>query len=218
MRSWRKAAVMCIPAAFALTGGAALAAEADEYAPPVVVEKRIYVPAHEFWLGAAYLPEDPFYKAVGPDLSYTWHVTEYWKWEAVRLAAFTTYNTALRNDLKYNAGDANDPYEKASFIISSHAQYVPFYGRYTFMNRGTVHQETYFTAGLALDGWTKPQVPGAPGGGVRPALDFGFGFRWYTSKTSSIKAELMDNVFEQPGGTVSEQFCLTVGVAFMTSR
>lgn len=219
MRSLPKAAATLVPAAFALLAGVpAHATDADDYAPPAVVEQRLYAPHHEFRLAVAYLPQDPFWKAVGPDLSYTWHLNEYFSWEVVRGAVFTTYDSSLRNKLKSEFDKSQDPYEKASFIVASHVQITPFYGRYTVMNRGVVHQETYFTLGLAANGWTKPNDGKTNGGGVRPGFDGGLGFRWYLSRRASVKLEVLENLFMRSDGTAGDEVWLTLGASFATSR
>lgn len=218
MRNWTKAAAMIIPAAFAIFASPARATESDEYAPPAIIEKRAYLPHHEFRLAMAYLPQDPFWKAYGPDFSYTWHPSEYWSWEVVRAAYFTTYNSSLRKKLASEFDKTQDPYEKASYLVASNLQLTPFYGRYTVMNRAVVHQETYLAAGVSADGWTKPQDPKVNGGGVRPGFDVGLGFRWYTSRKTSLKLEVLDNFFMRSDGSVGDQVWLTLGMAFSVPR
>lgn len=217
MRSWTKAAVMIIPAAFVFSTSAARASDAEDFSPPAVIERRAYLPHHEFRVALAYLPQDPFYKAAGPDLAYTWHINEYVSWEVIRGAYFTTWRTDIRNALKREFDASKDPYEKASYIAASSVQFTPFYGRYSFMNRGVVHQETYVTAGLAANGWTKPE-DGKSGGGVRPGFTGGLGFRWYTSRRTSLKLEVLENLFMRVDGSVGDQVWITVGGAFAIPR
>jgi outer membrane beta-barrel protein len=205
--------------AYAAIAGSARAAETDDYAPPAVIQKRAYLPKHEFRLAFAYLPQDPFWKGVGPDLSYTWHPNEYWSWEVLRGAVFTTYDSDLRNKLRSQFDAKNDPYEKASYILASHVQFTPFYGRYSLLNRLVVHQESYATAGLSANGWSAAEGQPAngaskPNGGLRPGFDFGIGFRWYTSHKTSVKLEALENFFMRENGTAGDQFWLTLGVSF----
>ena len=218
MRSLTKAAAITISAAFVCLASVAGATEAEDFGPPSVIERRAYLPHHEFRLAVAYLPQDPFYKAVGVDVAYTWHLGQYWSWEVARGAVFTTYNTDIRNALRNQFDKKKDPYEKAEYIIASNIEFAPFYGRYSIMNRGTLHQETYFVAGASANGWKAPDDGKHNGGGVRPGANLGLGFRFYTSRRTSLKLEVLENLFMRTDGSVGDQVWLTVGGAFATPR
>lgn len=210
--------------AVALAGGVARAqSNADDDDPASVmargaIEQRRFDPKHEFRVSLGYLPQDPFWKGVGPDASYTWHTSEYVSWEVLRVAGYTTYDSEIRRTLRGQFDATKDPYEKPQFMVGSHVQWTPFYGRYTFMNRRVLHQETYLTLGGAMWSWQKPEDPAINGGGIRPAGDFGLGFRWYASSRMSVKLELIEDFFMRSDGTVGDQFYMTFGGAFSVPK
>lgn len=206
----RMAAALAVTVASFATG---TARAAD---PPIVLEPK-YQPRHEFRLSLGYLPQDPFWKGFGPDVSYTWHRSRYFSWEILRVGYYVHYDSELRNKLRSEFDAIDDPYEKAQYMLTSHAQFTPFYGRYSFLNRRIVHQELYFTGGGGLIGWTKPE-DGSNGGGFRPTLDVGLGFRWYTSQRSSFKIEVLEQLHMRSDGSLGDQFYLTIGGSFFLNR
>ncbi len=185
-----------------------------------VIQERKFDPAHEFRLSLGYLPQDPFWKAAGPDFGYVWHKSHTFSWEIVRAGFYASYDSEIRNKLRSEFDAARDPYEKAQFYTSTHARWTPFYGRYTFMNRGVVHQELYFTAGAGVMGWTKPEDPdnGVGAGGVFPVFDGGFGFRWYTGRRFSFTLEVLEQAAMRSTGEVTDQFYVSFGASFNLPR
>lgn len=223
-----RVAMAAVSAAIGISG-TALAAESvpgngdDPYRPKTVIQERIHQPKHEFRLGLAYLPQDPFYKGYGPDLAYVWHPNEYLSWEVVRVAYFAHLDTEIRRQLAAEFDASKDPYEKVQFLLFSHAQFTPFYGRYTVMNRGVLHQETYFIAGAGLVGWAEAEAARADdtsggSGGARPGADIGIGFRWYASKKLSLKLEVLDQFVMLSDGSLGTQFLISFTGSFSTPR
>ena len=185
-----------------------------------VIQERKYDPLHEFRLSLGYLPQDPFWKAAGPDFGYVWHKSHAFAWEIVRVGFYASYDSELRQKLRDEFDAARDPYEKAQFYAASHARWTPFYGRYTFMNRSVVHQELYFTAGAGVIGWSKPEDSenGVGAGGVFPAFDAGFGFRWYTSQRFTVTLEVLEQAAMRSTGDVTDQFYVSLGLSFNLPR
>ncbi len=212
MRSRARSALVALAVA-ASTAASTRSSAADDGLAGRVIQERRYRRGHELRASIAYLPQDPFYKAAGPDLSYIWHRTESFSWEAVRIGVFAPFDSKIRRQIRDEFDVDDDPYEKARFFVGSHARFAPLYGRFTVMNRGLLHQEAYLVGGLGLIGWTGPE-DGSNGGGVRPAIDVGLGFRWYASRRWSVKAEVLENLMRRSGGGVQDHVYLTIGLGF----
>src|SRR5439155_18477388 len=119
----------------------------------------------------------------------------------------------LRDEFKVT----NDPYEKVQYLAATHVQFSPFYGKQTVMNRHVLHNELYFLAGGGGVGWVihengrsdRPK-------NFRPAVDVGFGFRWYASNAVSFKLEGLENFYTKRDGSVDHQVYVTFGVSMCT--
>jgi outer membrane beta-barrel protein len=191
----------------------------DPYRPRTVIQERIYRPHHEFRLGLGYLPQDPFYKAYGPELAYVWHIGDWLEWEIFRAAYFAYTETEIRRQVASEFDISKDPYEKVQYLAFSHVRWVPFYGRYTVLNRSVVHSETFLSGGAGMIGWKKAEGPRADGadpgeGGTRPAFDVGLGFRFYTSRRTSLTIDVHDQFIMRYDGSLGTQFYITVGGSF----
>lgn len=195
----------------------------DPYRPKTVIQERIYRPKHELRLGLGYLPQDPFYKAYGPELAYVWHGGDWFEWEIFRAAYFAYTETEIRRQVASEFDITKDPYEKVQYLAFSHVRWVPFYGRYTVLNRSVVHSETFLSAGAGMIGWNKAEGPRADGvdpgsGGTRPAIDVGLGFRFYTSRRTSLTIDVHDQFIMRYDGSLGTQFYLTIGGSFASPR
>ena len=195
----------------------------DPFRPKKVIQERLYQPRHEFRLGLGYLPQDPFWKGYGPELAYVWHVGDWVEWEVLRAAYFVHLDSEIRRQVAAEFDIAKDPYEKVGYMVFSHVRWAPFYGRYTVLNRGVTHQETFLSAGAGMIGWTEAEGPRADGvspgeGGFRPAFDVGLGFRFYTSRRTSLTIEVQDQFIMRYDGSLGSQFYLTIGGSFATPR
>lgn len=216
-------------AALALLPGWALAADAapsstpDPHRPRTVIQERKYQPRHEVRVGLGYLPQDPFYKAYGPEIAYVRHLGDWVEWELLRVGYFVHLDSEIRRQIESEFDVAKDPYEKVDYAALSHLRWVPFYGRYTVLNRGVVHQETFLAAGAGLIGWGRAEGPRADGsstgkGGARPAFDAGLGFRFYASKRLSFTIEVYDQLVMRHDGSLGSQFHLSVGGSWSSPR
>lgn len=214
---------LTIAAATLLLGGPAHAQDEDPYRPRTVIQERKHQPLHELRVGIGYLPQDPFYKGYGPEIAYVRHLGDWFEWELARIGWFAHLDTEIRRQVAAEFDVDDDPYEKVQFMAFSHVRWAPFYGRYTMMNRGVVHQETFLSAGAGLLGWTKAEGPRADGvdpgsGGVRPGFDVGVGFRFYTSARTSLTIEVHDQWFMRGDGSIGQQFHLSLGGSFAFPR
>lgn len=191
----------------------------DPFPPKTIVQERIYRPHHEFRLGLGYLPQDPFYKAYGPELAYVWHLGDWLEWEVLRVAYFSYTETDIRETVASEFDITKDPYEKVQYIGFSHVRWAPFYGRYTVLNRSVVHSETFVSGGAGMVGWQKAEGPRADGvdpgsGGTRPAASVGLGFRFYTSRRTSLTIDVHDQFVMRYDGSLGTQFYITIGGSF----
>lgn len=213
------AALLLLP----LVGGVAHAQDEDPYRPKTVIQERKYQPLHEFRVGIGYLPQDPFYKGYGPELAYVRHLGDWFEWEILRVGYFAHLDTEIRRQVAAEFDVDDDPYEKVQYLAFSHVRWAPFYGRYTALNRGVVHQETFLSAGAGVLGWTEAEGPRADGvepggGGVRPGFDLGLGFRFYTSARTSLTIEVHDQWIMRSDGSIGQQFHLSIGGSFASPR
>lgn len=191
----------------------------DPYPPKTIIQERVYRPNHEVRLGLGYLPQDPFYKAYGPELAYVRHFGDWIEWEVIRLAYFAYTETDIRRQIASEFDVAKDPYEKVQYLAFSHARWAPFYGRSTVLNRSVVYSETFFSAGVGMVGWSGAEGPRADGndpgsGGTRPAAAVGLGFRFYTSKRTSLTIDVHDQFVQRFDGSLGTQFYITIGGSF----
>lgn len=184
-----------------------------------VIQPRAYHPGHEFRIASGYLPQDAFYKGTTADFSYTYHFSDAVSWEVFRGVYSWNHDTDLVRRLRDEFKVTNDPYEKVQYLISTHAQLTPFYGKQTLFNRGVVHQELYFLAGPGGVGWVIHENGRADRPkNFRPAFDLGFGFRWYASRFLSFKLEGIENFFQKEDGSIDEQVYVTLGVSMSSNR
>lgn len=191
----------------------------DPFPPKTIVQERAYRPNHEVRLGLAYLPQDPFYKAYGPELAYVRHFGDWFEWEVLRIAYFAYTETDIRAQVASEFDITKDPYEKVQYLGFSNLRWAPFYGRYTVLNRSVVHSETFVSGGVGMVGWSKAEGPRADGndpgsGGTRPAAQVGLGFRFYTSKRTSLTIDVHDQFVQRFDGSLGTQFYITIGGSF----
>ena len=183
------------------------------------IQPRRYHPGHEFRLAAGYLPQDAFYKGTTVDFSYTNHFNDFLSWEALRVVYSKNSDTDLTSRLKQEFNVVNDPYEKVQYLLSTHFQITPFYGKQTLMNRGIIHQELYFLGGPGGVGWVIHENGRSDRPiNFRPAFDVGFGFRVYASELVSFKLETYENLYQKENGGVKDQVYVSFGVSLSTGR
>lgn len=204
--------------------GSAEAAEEDpsEMAGRAI-QKRLHEPHHELRLGIAYLPQDAFYKAAGPELAYTTRLSSWLSWEALRVGYFATVDTDLRREAASAFEKTADPYEKVEYMALTHLQITPLYGRSTFLNHGLLRHEMYLTTGAGVIGWKAAEVALPNGSARRPGgpaavVDAGLGFRFQTSSRFALRLETLYQVAMRPDGSRGDQFLISVGGAFSDLR
>jgi outer membrane beta-barrel protein len=183
------------------------------------IQERKYRPGHEFRVAGGYLPQDAFYKGTTLDLSYAYHFNDFFSWEALRGMYSDNKDTDLTTRLRTEFKVVNDPYEKVQYMLMSHFQLTPFYGKQTWMNRGVLHQELYFLAGPSGVGWVIHENGHADHQkNFRPSVDLGFGFRAYASKLVSLKLEAFENFYKKEDGSIDEQAYVTLVLSFSSGR
>lgn len=181
------------------------------------IQPRRYHPGHEFRIAGGYLPQDAFYKGTTIDVSYGYHFNDFFALELLRGVYSWNHNTDLPYRLRHEFNVEPDPYEKVQYLIASHAQFTPLYGKHALFNHWIIHQELYFLAGGGGVGWVihengrsdRPET-------FRPAADLGFGFRWYASNAVSFKLEGLENFYEKRDGSLDHQIYVTFGVSLST--
>lgn len=183
------------------------------------IQTRQYRPRHEFRLATGYLPQDAFYKGTTVDFSYTYHFSDAVSWEVMRGVYSWNHDTDLVRRLRDEFTVTNDPYEKVQYLLASHLQITPFYGKETLFNRHIIHQELYFLTGPAGVGWVIHENGHADRPkNFRPAWDLGFGFRWYASRAVSFKLEALENFYEKEDSSYDNQVYVTLGISLSSSR
>ncbi len=212
------AMLIAVPAG-ASGDGARTPPSAREGGTVYVVQDRRFRPGHEFRLAAGWLPQNAFYKGTSFDFSYAYHFSDFVTWEVLRGAYSWNHTTDLSRRLRSEFDVDNDPYEKAQYLLSTHVQFAPFYGKQALLERWIVHHELYATTGIGGVGWALHENGKADRlTSFRPAFDLGVGFRWYSSHLLSYRLEVIENLYFKEGGGIDDQVYVTLGVSLSTRR
>jgi outer membrane beta-barrel protein len=161
----------------------AAAAHADSDDSPgrvVSIQNREYRLSHELSIAAGFLPLDAFYKGVTARVGYTYHFGDHFAWQLGRASVSKNTSTGLRKQLERDFGLLTTDFDEVQWIVGSDLVWAPFYGKTTFMNLGLVYLELYFLGGGS---GVKVQT------GVLPAVSAGMGFRFFATKSLSIRIE-----------------------------
>jgi outer membrane beta-barrel protein len=149
------------------------------------IQPRPYRLGHEFQLGAGVLPLNAFYVGLVPAASYTYNFTDFWAWEIASVGYSWDLDTSLESDLKkdYGVQPVNHGGDRIHLFGTTNLVIKPLFGKLAIFNHDIVSAETYFVLG------------GGPlllGKYWRPAVDVGFGLRFWSSNAISMRLDVRD--------------------------
>lgn len=158
----------------------------DDDAPRVFsIQRRPYRLGHEFQLGLGVLPLDAFYVGAVASAAYTYHFSDFWAWEIAGGNYSHNFDTGLADELleRHGAVPVRGGGEQITRLVSTSAIVKPLFGKLTVFNRKVVYAETFFAAGVGSvfkgDYW-------------RFAADVGIGFRFWSSRSLSVRFDVRD--------------------------
>jgi outer membrane beta-barrel protein len=158
-------------------------AEVENVGRLAAVQPRPYHMAHELEFSLVYLPFDAFYQGLGPEVSYSFHISDRIAWEVVRGYYSFDFQTNLRARLETNFPTVLEPTatEEIQYSLSSSLIWSPAYGKFALFNRSVTQGEGFLLLGGTLARLTNSFKPG-------PSL--GGGLRFFISQLVSARFDL----------------------------
>ncbi len=154
--------------------------DAEDSGRLTAVQHRKFREAYELQVAFASLPLDAFYKTVGVEAGFTWHITDRIGWEIIHGGYAYDIDSGLTQQLKSDFNVAPTFFDEAKWYANSDIVLKPFYTKASLFNRAVVHGEAFLMAGIGAFGMTK---------GVDPALNAGIGGRVYLSPHISLRVD-----------------------------
>lgn len=168
---------------------------------------------------------DPYRRTLFLDVAANYHLTNTFSlgldlgWGAIH------YNSSLLDEIEAaNPARARElGFAETTLLTNFHLGYVPFYGKFNFLDVGTVNWDFHLIGGVggALISSDSPDLEGFKFG---PA--FGGGFRFFWSGDMALAFNLVDYMFstsdvsreaDPPTDQFSHNVLLTIGVSFFVT-
>lgn len=150
--------------------------------------------AHELRLSAGVMPLDAFEKSWTASLSYTVHFSNTWAWEIFQVTG-SVYQapTGLEDELVNIFGVAKEDFAPPLFMATTGLEWTPLYGKMSFLNDGVQHHALLIGGygGVVIGDRDELQESLKD---IRPSFGLGLGYRWFLSKTWSVRADIRDYV------------------------
>lgn len=170
------------------------------------VQRRKFREAHELQIAFAALPLDAFYKGLGGEVGYTWHVNDRFAWEVVHGGYAADVDTGLKTQLQTDFGVAPTQFEVAKYYVNSNVVLKPLYMKASLFNRAVVHGELFFLGGGGIFSMTS---------GIKPSGDVGLGGRLYLSPHVSVRSDVRENfVLVQNFAKTKNVITFSLGLSF----
>lgn len=182
-----------------------------------VIQRRKYALGHELAAMVGGLPVDPLYKGLLLNAGYTFHFNHYLAWEVLQGSLMFNFSTSLARQLIYvspnSGGSPTGPIanllgsrSQVDWFLASRLVVKPFYGKEAVLSAGLVHMEVFVAVGPAYVRTEGALSQGARLLGYRDqapkngfGLDVALGLRLWLAKHLSIRGELGELVYFQPG-------------------
>jgi outer membrane beta-barrel protein len=201
---------------------APIAAQAQEELenPGVVlaVQDRTYRMNSELLLAVGVLPLDAFTKGLSGEVSYTYHFSDSFAWQIGRFLYSYNIATGLQNQLTRDFGVNPTAFPQTHWIAGSDVMWTPIYGKFAWLNNSVAHFEIYGLLGLSVANQTISTdiAAGTTSSTFLPGVNFGIGWRFYLTKSVSLRFEVTDNLLFQTsgGGGIQNIMVVQVGAAF----
>jgi outer membrane beta-barrel protein len=196
-----------------------LAAQAQEELenPGVVlaVQDRTYRMSGELMLAIGVLPLDAFTKGLSGEITYTYHFNDSVAWQIGRFLYSYNIATGLQNQLVQDFGVNPTAFPQTNWIAGSDVMWTPIYGKFAWLNNSVAHFEIYGLLGVSVANQkvSSEVNAGTTSTSFLPGLDFGIGWRFYLSKSVSLRFEVTDNLLFGSGG-IQNIMVVQLGVCF----
>jgi outer membrane beta-barrel protein len=179
------------------------------------VQHRKFRQAHELQVAFATLPLDAFYKGVGIEAGYTWHITDRIGWEIIHAGYSYDVDTGLKKQLESDFGVAPTAFDVAQYYVNSDIVLKPLYLKASFFNRSVVHGELFVLGGGGIFRMKTVANVDSPGLGIKPAGNVGLGGRVYLTPHISVRVDGRYNlVFVQGFDRLKNILTFSAGLAF----
>jgi outer membrane beta-barrel protein len=198
---------------------APFAAQAQEELenPGVVlaVQDRTYRMQSELMLAIGVLPLDAFTKGISGEVSYTYHFSDSFAWQIGRFLYSYNVATGLQNQLTRDFGVNPTAFPQTNWIAGSDVMWTPIYGKFAWLNNSVAHFEIYGLLGLSVANQriSADVASGTTSTQFLPGIDFGIGWRFYITKSVSLRFEVTDNLLFSSSG-IQNIMVVQVGAAF----
>jgi outer membrane beta-barrel protein len=198
---------------------APIAAQAQEELenPGVVlaVQDRTYRMNSELMLAIGVLPLDAFTKGLSGEVSYTYHFSDSFAWQIGRFLYSYNIPTGLQNQLTRDFGVNPTAFPQTNWIAGSDVMWTPIYGKFAWLNNSVAHFEIYGLLGLSVANQriSSDVASGTTSTQFLPGVNFGLGWRFYLTKSVSLRFEVTDNVLFSSTG-IQNIMVVQLGAAF----
>ena len=148
------------------------------------IEPREHLFKHELHLGAGLIPLDAFYVGAVGAVGYTYHLSDFWAWEAFQGIYSYNVDTSLRSDLQQLGAQASlESARRIHLMLSTNLVAKPMYGKVSLVNRSLVQIDTAIMggAGFVLNDQD-----------MRPALNLGVALHFWMSSGLGVRFDVRD--------------------------
>jgi outer membrane beta-barrel protein len=168
----------------------------------LAVQDRAYRMNSELMLAIGVLPLDAFTKGISGEVSYTYHFSDSFAWQIGRFLYSYNVATNLRTQLQRDFGVNPTAFPQTNWIAGSDVMWTPIYGKFAWLNNSVAHFEIYGLLGgsVANQRVSNDIAAGTTSTTFLPGINFGAGWRFYVTKTVSLRFEVTDNLLFGSGG------------------
>lgn len=153
--------------------------------PVKALERSIKPDRSSIFLGADYLPMNPYYEAIGVAGSYQFNFTRTFGWEIVRGAYYFTTESTLTSELadKYNVNPKK--IEKIKYLVKSNLKYYFIYGKFLWFDSYIKHCRIAILFGPGVVATTEE---------TKFLGSAGFSLEFFLGESVTLAVEFQDNV------------------------
>jgi outer membrane beta-barrel protein len=179
------------------------------------VQNRIFQKTNEIDFSVGYIADDDFYHVYPLSVGYTWHLSEHWSWEVVRLGYMFNQDKDLKTKLEDDFSVTPERFPEQKFMYHTHLMFRPLYGKSAFLNRRLVNNEIYFFVGAGQVNYEWNYSTGETKDENVLSASFGTGVRFFISKSFCVNIEVRDLMnFREDETQNNINFSLIMGYRF----
>jgi outer membrane beta-barrel protein len=188
----RTAGLICVLLLVSLPSYAEEPKQNDIYTIPklVAVQNRNYNVNQNLSVLLGYLPTDAFTKGVTAGAAYTYYFSDFTAWEILNANYVFNIDTGLKRDLVtyFSAQPDNQRVlDFPEYYGTTNLMYTPLYNKNLLFNKSIVYGENSFVIGA---GMAKFRIAG-----FLPLVGGGIIFKYFVSKSSSLKLDIREWVY-----------------------